>query len=91
MGTMRTAAPLLFAALVGCGGGFTDDDTTANTVAARTESGQLSACAQDDAGSCSPAYVRASAALAYCANARELAAHGKPAVPGPAGMVCPHP
>lgn len=79
------------AVLAACVGGFTADDTTAVTVAARTEAGQFAACAQDDAGSCSPAYVRASSTLAYCANARELAAHGKPTVTAPAGVTCPHP
>lgn len=82
---------LVGVASAACGGSFSDDDTTANTVGARTEVGQFSACAADDAGTCSPAYVRASSTLAYCANARELASHGKTIPAAPAGLTCPHP
>jgi hypothetical protein len=83
-----TGAFLLAAAslLVGCGGGFTSDDTTTNTVAARAEARQLEACAEDDAGACTPSFIRASSALAYCANARALAAHGAPVPEG--GVAC---
>lgn len=81
--------PLLWS--LGCGSSYSDDDTTANTVAARTEANQVSACSMPDAGTCSPAYVRASSTLAYCANARELSAHGKTVPAAPTGVTCPHP
>ena len=74
--------------LAGCGGSYTDDDTTANTIAARSEARVLAFCASgaEDAGGCTPSKVRAFIDLAYCANARELAAHGAP-VPE-AGAAC---
>ena len=73
-------AIFVFGALscLGCGSAYTSDDTTANTIGAREESLQLRDCAQDDAGTCMPSRVRARSLLAYCANARELSAHGAP-------------
>jgi len=76
----------LFLSLTGCGGSYSGDDTTANTIAARHEARELELCATDDAGTCTPSMVRAQSTLAYCANARELTAHTAP-VPE-AGVSC---
>jgi hypothetical protein len=76
----------LLLVLAGCGATYTADDQAANTIAARHEVRQLQECASDDAGSCTPAMVRAHASLAYCANERELQVHGAP-VPD-AGVQC---
>jgi len=72
--------------LAGCGASYSADDNTANTIADREESRVLALCATDDAGSCTPSRVRAFLTIAYCANARELSAHGAP-VPE-AGVSC---
>lgn len=71
----------LIAAVASCEGcgGYSVEDATANTIAARHEEHTLEMCASDDAGTCVPSIVRAHALLAFCANARELSAHGKPA------------
>lgn len=75
-------------ALAGCGGqSYTADDATRNTVAAQIEARQLERCAVADAGTCTPAFMRVTAATAFCANAGALAAHGA-AVPE-AGTDCP--
>jgi hypothetical protein len=76
---------LLFLGLAACGG-WSADDTTANTIAARSEARVLDLCAADDAGACTPSRVRAFTLLAFCANARELAAHGAPV--SDAGVSC---
>jgi hypothetical protein len=78
------ALSLLLLALVGCGASW---DPTANTVGAQIEARQLERCATDDAGTCTAAFMRVTAATAYCANAQELAHHGAP-VPE-AGTTCP--
>jgi hypothetical protein len=78
---------VLLLGLAACGPSYTADDTTSNTIAARNESHQLSACATDDASTCTPAYVRSSSEIAFCANARELLVHSAP-VPE-AGVTCP--
>ena len=62
--------------LLGCGDSYTADDKAANAIAARHEVRSYDMCSTDDAGTCTAAAVRAHAALAYCANAREIAAHG---------------
>lgn len=85
---MRTAFVLVLAAslasaaavlsITGCGGSYTSDDTTANTIAARHEARELELCATDDAATCTPGMVRAQSSLAYCANAHELTVHSAP-------------
>lgn len=74
-------------ALAGCCASYTADDTVRATVAAQLEARQLERCATDDGGTCTPAFMRVTAATAYCASAGSLAAHGKP-VPE-AGTECP--
>lgn len=81
---MMAAAVLCL--LDGCKDGYTNDDKSANTIGARSESRVLDFCATDDASTCTPSKVRAFTLLSYCANARELAAHGAP-VPE-AGVAC---
>jgi hypothetical protein len=71
----------------GCGPSYTADDTTANTIADRYEAAQYQRCLADDAGTCAPSFVRSSAALAFCANAKELQRHGAPVPEG--GPPCP--
>ena len=78
---------IVLLALAGCGSSYTAEDNTSNTIAARNEGNQLTACATDDASTCTPAYVRASSEIAFCANARELLVHSAP-VPE-AGVACP--
>jgi hypothetical protein len=89
--TLRPVVALAVVAIAlamgACASSYTPEDTTANTVSAENEARQLERCAVDDAGGCSPAFMRITAATAYCANARELAAHGAP-VPE-AGTECP--
>ncbi len=81
------AVPVLTCLLVGCGGAAWDaSDTAAVTVAARVEGRQLDACGDVDSGACTPEFAHATAALAYCASARELIVHGAP-VPE-AGIKC---
>lgn len=76
---------LYLTAQCGCGG-YSADDGAANAIAARHEARTLEACADGDAGTCTPAVVRAHALLAYCANVRELVVHGQPAPD--AGFAC---
>lgn len=68
--------------LGGCATSWTPDDTTANTVGARSEARVLELCS-GDAGGCTPSKVRSFTMLSYCANARELSAHGAPFDGGP--------
>ena len=75
--------------LAGCGPSYTADDTTANVIATRNEAKVLGMCAADDAGECTPSRVRAFTSLSYCANARELVAHG--ATMPEAGVTCTAP
>lgn len=72
---LRLLASLCLA-VVACGSSYTDEDTTANAIAARHEARVLSLCADPDAGTCTPSAVQAHIDLAFCANAREIAAHG---------------
>lgn len=83
MGRMKLLL-LLVGLVAGCGASY---DPTTNTVAAQVEARQLERCATDDAGTCSAAFMRTTAAIAFCANARELSVHGAP-VPE-AGTTCP--
>lgn len=80
-----------FLLLAGCGGpSYGAGDIFANTYAARVEARQAEACSADvDGGAplCTPAFIRASSSLAFCASARELASHGAP-VPD-SGIACP--
>lgn len=68
-------SPALLFAQCGCGATYTADDATANTLAARVEARQLDVCAVMNAAACTPAFVRATSSVAFCANARELVAH----------------
>ena len=61
--------------VVGCGGSYTSEDATANSIALRHDQHTHDLCATDDAGTCTPAAVRAHADLAFCADAREVLAH----------------
>jgi len=72
--------------LWGCGGSYTADDTTSNTLGARHARVLLDLCATDDASACTPSAVRSESDVIYCANARELITHGA-AVPE-AGVSC---
>jgi hypothetical protein len=73
--------------LSACGGGWNAADTTGNTVAARHEGRVLEACVPgSDAGTCTPELVTSHTLVAYCANARQLSAHGAP-LPE-AGVTC---
>lgn len=64
--------------MIGCGPSYTDADTVRNTMAARHEARQYDECLSPEAGTCTPAMVRAHSSLAYCANAAELVTHRAP-------------
>ena len=74
--------PLLLL-LPACATSWSDADTQANEIGARNEARVLEMCS-GDAGECAPSRVRAFTLLAFCLNARELAAHAKPVDGGPA-------
>jgi hypothetical protein len=87
----RSVPGVIAALMVGCGGGYTDADTASDKATAVVEAAQYSACATDDARTCTPAFMRATSTVAYCGNARNLSAHGRPIPPAPAGLTCPRP
>jgi len=74
--------------LPACATSWSDADTEANTIGAKSEARVLEMCAGDDAGTCTPSRVRAFTALSFCANVRELVVHGAPEPDG--GTTC-HP
>ena len=69
---------------------YTPDDTVSNTIGARAEARVLQFCAvgMEDAGTCTPARVRAETDLAYCANARELTVHAAPVPEAGVALSC---
>jgi hypothetical protein len=73
-----TVLALVGAGALGCGPSYTKDDSTANGIAVRREAVVLDNCGQDDAGTCTPAMVRANTTVAFCANQREVTVHGAP-------------
>lgn len=85
------AAMLAAGALwLACGPTYTPEDSTANAIGRRHTLRLLDLCApgSEDAGTCTPAAVRAHALIVYCANARELAVHAELPEGGPP---CPRP
>ncbi len=67
---------LLTFLLSSCATSWTDADTQANAIGVRSEARVLEMCAGDGGTECTPSRVRAFTLLSYCANMRELAAHG---------------
>ncbi len=79
--------PLLLL-LPACATSWSDADTQANTIGARSEERILEMCS-GDAGECTPSRVRSFALLSFCANVRELVVHGAPLpVDGGAALLC---
>jgi hypothetical protein len=72
-----TRLPLLFAiAATGCGGGWTDKDTTSLQDSVRDQAAGLELCG-GDAGACNAGQVRALDRATYCTLAATLFRHGQ--------------
>jgi hypothetical protein len=82
---VRAAIVVLVAAVIGCGGGWTDADTNSSTNAVRAQLAIEAMCV--DGGSCVPAQVRSLERMAYCSNASMLVRHADLTLPD-GGISC---